>query len=603
MKTFIRLFCLLLALSIVLAPLAAFADDPWDESYYRAIDLSDGLSDEERADLDLFCIEIMKAHEADVVLLTITQEELAGAELSYVAKEYYNGCNFGYGDDKTGFMFVYDRDGKTAEFICFGGADKLVESSFFDFEEEAAPGYEDEHGTYGVMYSAAKLLSPYLDEHAGDVILTNEPPQARADGKPVWFPEDPDSFEFFSDPFAPRVVDWADIFSESEEAAMEERLGEIRNEIGRDIVIYTDKTDYGFGHDVCAADFYDFNGYGVGPDREGVCLYVCMDPDNRGWWACCTGPETMGLYTEEYANQIDDALYEYMVGGFYGEGVMDWIGNIRTLYVKGMPFAPDWYPDSEKAASFERFHDADAPRIVDGSGILTADEIASLEQQARALSEKYGLDVVINTTNDKGSLSYSEYSDKFYYYNGYGYGDDYDGIMLTLFKKPWYTPSARITAEGKGLEKLSDVNRQRLIDKAIDAAEDDRFYDALSGWLDQTDHMLKTGRVPQTITHWIGSLLGGSFLGSIFAAVGLGRAKSKMKAPATKMTASDYLVPGGLSVEDAGTQFLNTTTSKTYSPVTKSSGGGGSSGGGRSSYSHSYSGHSSSSHSGSGRRF
>ena len=109
---------------------------------------------------------------------------------------------------------------------------------------------------------------------------------------PAWYPKDPLSFPFYHDEKAPRVIDIADIFSGEEEQQMEARLAELRTSLGKDIVILADVSTYGLSRSVYAADFYDFNGYGIGPDREGVCLMICMEPGNRGWWCCCTGPVT-----------------------------------------------------------------------------------------------------------------------------------------------------------------------------------------------------------------------------------------------------------------------------------------------------------------------
>ena len=107
---------------------------------------------------------------------------------------------------------------------------------------------------------------------------------------PAWYPKDPLTFPYYHDKDAPRIVDTADIFSDEEESSMEARLTELRGQLGKDIVVFTDVSTYGLSQPVYAADFYDFNGYGIGDDREGVCLMICMDPADRGWWACCTGP-------------------------------------------------------------------------------------------------------------------------------------------------------------------------------------------------------------------------------------------------------------------------------------------------------------------------
>ena len=397
----------------------------------------------------------------------------------------------------------------------------------------------------------------------------------------------------------PRVLDEADIFTDSEEAKIEARLTELRQELDRDFVIYTDVTDHGQGKKLRAADFYDSNGYGCGPEREGVCLFIDMDPNDRGWWVCCTGSATMGLYTEEAANALDDALYAYMAGGQYAAGVLDWAENFAGMYRKGIPFAPDWYPNAGEEAVFH--HDPEAPRLVDELGYLTFAQAAELSERAAKISERYGVDVAIHTMKAIPGTYSRDVADTYYASMGYGLGDGFDGILLTVFKEEGYYPYPRIVAFGSAAERLTEVNNERLRSACAESLEAGEHYAALSGWLDRTDHMLRTGRVPEGLLHWILVVLGGGALGALFGGISLLRARAKMKKPAVKRDADDY-IEGSSSIRSAGRYYLYTTTSRRYDPPqeksSRSSGGGG-----RSSYSGSYSGSSGSSHSGSGRSF
>ena len=427
---------------------------------------------------------------------------------------------------------------------------------------------------------------------------------AAAAGLPAWYPKDPLSFPFYHDAAASRVVDLADIFSDEEEARMESRLADLRNVLQKDIVIHTTDTTYGLSHSIYAADFYDFNGYGIGDDREGVCLMVSMDPDNRGWWSCCTGPETRGLYTEQIANQIDDLLYEYMIAGKYGAGVEDWIENFRRLYTTGSPYSEDWaLADMD---SFPRFHDPDAPRVIDDAGLLTPTEKENLEKKASGLSEKYGIDVVIHTALNPGILSRGEFCDRFWFFHGYGTGEGYDGLQLTIFKRPNYIGYSHISATGSGTDKLTDVNLERLTSRCDSLVEEGNYNAAADQWLSQADHMLRTGRAPRSMASWGISTALELLAGLLFGGISLGRAKARMATPKIQENADAYLVPGSLSIRNVQDTLVDTTVSRTYSPPpkdTSSRDSGGGSSGGRSSYSSSYKGSSGSSHSGSGRKF
>ena len=418
---------------------------------------------------------------------------------------------------------------------------------------------------------------------------------------PAWYPKEPRTFPFYHDTDAPRIVDTADIFTDEEESSMEARLAELRGQLGKDIVVFTDLSTYGLSRSVYAADFYDFNGYGIGDDREGVCLMICMDPNDRGWWACCTGPDTMGLYTETVANQIDDILYEYMKAGDYGTGVADWIENFRRLYTTGSPYSEDWALLAED--SIERFHDDTAPRVVDDAFLLTDDEIRQLTAKAAALSEKYGMDVVIHTAPNEGILDRDKYGDLFWKVKGYGFGENYDGLQLTIFKCPSYSGDTRVSAYGKGLDKFTEVNANRLQGRVNDLVLSQEYFAAADSWLDLSGHMLKTGRVPRSSLSWGFFTILEMLAGLIFGGTSLARAKARMATPTIREDADTYLVPGSLKIKKVHSTLIDTTVHRQYSPRPKENRSSGGSSGGSSSYSGGYSGSSGSSHSGSGRSF
>lgn len=422
-------------------------------------------------------------------------------------------------------------------------------------------------------------------------------------GKPDWYPKDTSSFPYYHDDDAPRVVDRADIFTDDEEAQMEARLAQLRPLLQKDLVVFTEMSAYGLSHEAFADDFFDYNGYGWGEDFEGACLMVCMDPADRGWWCSCSGPVTMGLYTEAAANRIDDLLYEYMRDGDYGEGVLDWIENFRRLYQTGSPYNEEWALLTKDG--FSRFHDPDAPRIVDDAKLLDSGEIEELRKKAGSLSEKYGLDVVVHTAYGEGILSREEYGDHFFYFNGYGFGDGYDGIELTIFKRPGYLGSVQISASGKGLEKLTEVNESRLTSRCSEPVESRHYYAAIDEWLELSDHMLRTGRVPRTASSWGFTTVLELLAGLIFGLASLSGAKKRMATPKLQERADSYIVKNSVRIRNIADTFLYNTVSRIYSPrkTQDSSSTRSSSGRSRSSYSRPHRSSSGRSHSGSGRRF
>ena len=595
MKRFLIVF-LMVCLCL---PVTALAEEPWSEEYYRASDGTGDLTDAEQADLDETCLSFMRAYHVDLALLATTAERHEGESITDVARAFYDSCGFGYGIEHSGFQMVWFRDAGEAVIVPIGEAEGLIPESELAYIAGQILKYEDEYGVFGPMYVTTKYLSDALaeEEEPGSV---DKAAAAIPDDMPSWYPAEPEGFAFFSDPDAPRVVDDADIFTDAEEAAMEARLAALREELQRDIVIFTDSSAHGLEHDVYAADFYDFNGYGVGPEREGVCLMICMDPDDRGWWCCCTGPETMALYTETAANQIDDRLYDFMAAGDYGDGAANWIEDLRRLYLTGSPCTPDWLlPGAEPPAPGDN-----TPLVTDDAGLFTAEEAALLEERAREIKHKYGADAAIYTAAESGAYAPEDLADAYYDYMAYGGKNG--GVLLTVLRHHGYDAEIVITAYGAAGDKLTETNRARLTDRCSSPLTGQQYYDMAAGWLDQTEHMLKTGRAPRSAGSWIGTAILALFAGSVFGGIALSRAKKTMSVPSVQTSASRYLAAPP-RVEATADTFLRTETSRVYAPVRvdrdddRSYHSSGSSG--RSSYKSSYSGSSGATHSGSGRRF
>jgi uncharacterized membrane protein YgcG len=648
----IRTFTITL-LFIFSAVFTAYADEMWSEVYFRGVDTSGGLSEAQEESLDEDCLRFMQDHHLDIGLLALTPDRYEGHSLSEAAALHYKECGFGYGPGKDGFQVIWDTESDELCIEAYGTAKEAVPEDYIKYVESSVLKFKEEYGVYGPLYASLRFLNNYLKDEgtsenpAPDKEDSEEAPEAEKDAveaeldtevseslesagvseavteeaetdgqekadpservgeggsMPAWYPVDPKHFPFYEDPDAERIVDAAGLFTDKEKASMEERLSEIRDELDKDIVVFTDISAYGLGRDVYAADFYDFNGYGIGPEREGVVLFICMDPDDRGFWSCCTGPVTRRLYTEDVANDIDDILYDYMVSGDYYEGVADWIENFRRIYLTGSPYMPDWTLLSE--GSFERFYDPKAPRVVDETGILSYDELNVLTAKAGEISQKYDTDVVVYLARSHGSMDENDYARKFFTFKGYGLHDDHNGLLFTVFKRPGYSASSCVTAYGKTETALTGVNAERMKSRfswAVSSEYD--IYDGIDAWLSQADHMLKTGRAPRSATSWGISTLAEVILGLILAAFMHSRAKKNMETPEIKENADNYLVPGSLKVRKVRDTFLSTSKTKKYDPVVTRSDSGGSSSSGRSSYSGSYSGSSGSSHSGSGRSF
>jgi len=114
----------------------------------------------------------------------------------------------------------------------------------------------------------------------------------------------------------PRLVDNARLLTGSEQSELLDKLDEISERQQADIVVVTvDTLDRKTPMDY-ADDFYDYNGYGFGADKDGVLLLVSME--DRDWWISTTGYGITAI-TDAGIEYISDKFLSDLSDGDYAE--------------------------------------------------------------------------------------------------------------------------------------------------------------------------------------------------------------------------------------------------------------------------------------------
>lgn len=94
---------------------------------------------------------------------------------------------------------------------------------------------------------------------------------------------------------APKIVDNADLLTAAEEALLESKAQTLADRYDMDVVILTVSSTHGRYIESYADDYYDSNGYGIGPDYSGVLLMLAMDTRE---WAISTCGDTVYALTD-----------------------------------------------------------------------------------------------------------------------------------------------------------------------------------------------------------------------------------------------------------------------------------------------------------------
>ena len=111
-----------------------------------------------------------------------------------------------------------------------------------------------------------------------------------------------------------RVQDLADLLSDSEEAALLEKLDELYERQKMEIVVLTTDTLEGMTPRDYADDMYDYSGFGYGEDRDGALLLISMEDND---WYISTHGYGITVFTDAGIQYIGEQIKENLSDPIY----------------------------------------------------------------------------------------------------------------------------------------------------------------------------------------------------------------------------------------------------------------------------------------------
>lgn len=144
----------------------------------------------------------------------------------------------------------------------------------------------------------------------------------------------------------PKIVDDADILTDSEEALLETKAQELVREYEMDVVIVTIPSLNGTFSSDYADDYFDYNGYGIGPDYSGVLLLLSMDERE---WAISTCGDTIYALTDYGIQELF-----YSIAGYLSE---DRYYDAFDAYLDELPYYFKAYQDGDPIDGYREPYD------------------------------------------------------------------------------------------------------------------------------------------------------------------------------------------------------------------------------------------------------
>lgn len=218
------------------------------------------------------------------------------------------------------------------------------------------------------------------------------------------------------------------------------------------------------------------------------------------------------------------------------------------------------------------------PRLVDGADLLNEGEEVELLEQLDEISERQQCDVVVVTADSLEGKTPEAYADDFYDYNGYGVGEDKDGMLLlvSMENRKWH-----ISTCGFGIEALTDAGIEYISEKFLPDLSGGDYSDAFQTYASLCDKFITQARSGEAYD--VGDMpkdgvsplwIPGSFLiGLVFALIITGAMRMQLKMVRRQPAASNYMKPGSRDLRVSRDIFLYRTVTKTERP--KDNGGGG----------------------------
>lgn len=223
--------------------------------------------------------------------------------------------------------------------------------------------------------------------------------------------------------------------------------------------------------------------------------------------------------------------------------------------------------------------DMHAPRLADFADILSESEENTLISKLDEISNRQQVDVAVLTVDTLGGKTREAYADDFYDYNGYGYGENRDGILLlvSMENSDWY-----ITTTGYGITAFTDAGIEYLSEQFLDDLGDGNYAAAFTTYAEKCDEFItqaKTGEpfdngnLPKEPYDFLVWILISAVVGVVAAFIITSVMKGKLKTVRFQPAASNYVRQGSMNLTNSQDIFLYTHVDRRPRPKENSSGG------------------------------
>ena len=212
-------------------------------------------------------------------------------------------------------------------------------------------------------------------------------------------------------------------------------------------------------------------------------------------------------------------------------------------------------------------------KVYDYAQVLSVEEELNLKKEIDLFIANHNMDMALVTVKYHEKIDTMNYADDFYDYNGFGIGNNHDGLIFVIDFTFGYT-DIWMSTTGKAIQMYTDSRIDSILD-SVAAQKNNGYYKMFNTFVKRSNEFANMG-IPSYGTkekgqiNWLYIFILSSVIPSIIILILIG--KNKMVKVATHAT--QYLVKNSVVINKRSDRFITTHTTSVRINDSSSSGGG-----------------------------
>lgn len=209
-------------------------------------------------------------------------------------------------------------------------------------------------------------------------------------------------------------------------------------------------------------------------------------------------------------------------------------------------------------------------RVTDKACVLTSEEKSRLTNMLDEMSKELCCDVIIVTENTLNGKNIQIYADDYYDYNGYGYGENADGVLFLMVLQE---RSFAISTCGTAYEAMGDAEINTIKKEVRQYLSDGEYYNAFVSFAENSKKYISENQYQSNgdkINLGKTAIIS-VVMGTVCGFVAVTVMKGKLKSVRQKNQAKDYVLENSFNLTCQRDMYLYKTVNRVARPKENSS--------------------------------